>query len=321
MVWLALLTLTYNLKYMSIARRLFSMDGGGKRPFVFTIEISSTNTEFGLPINNNFGINPSIRVDWGDGSSLITISSKNSNNRIHTYTNPGTYTISIEGNLPYFRVDNDVYKELYKSVEDWGEVQFEFIDFYGCYNLDRLPTNSNNEAINHDGLHTVKNFNSTFRQTGIAFIPRGIFDYSTEATSFIDTFLFCFIQSIPAKLFYQNAKVTNFSGTFNGCVEITNIPSGLFDNNIEVKFFDSVFRNCRGILFIPNGLFTYNTKVISFANAFNMGSTSNVLVGTTPQDDNGNEIWERINPIPYGSNCFAFCINLTNYSSIPNNFK
>jgi hypothetical protein len=45
-----------------------------------------------------------------------------------------------------------------------------------------------------------------------------------------------------------------------------------------------------------------------------MSSTSNALVGTAP------EIWNRT-PTPAGTDAFNNCVNLTNFASIPLNFK
>ena len=103
-------------------------------------------------------------------------------------------------------------------------------------------------------------------------------------------------------------------------LNLTTIPSGLFDNNPLVVNFESVFRNCRKVAGIPTEFFNGNQQVTTFANAFNMASTSNLLTGVTPEDANGDEIFERgSNPI--GTDCFAFCTGLTNFGSIPATFK
>jgi hypothetical protein len=306
---------------MSIARRLLSINAGDLRPFKFTIETTSNGTQIELPITAPSGIQPNLTVSWGDGSSS-TIISVTQADRFHTYTSSGTYQIIVSGYCPGFSVDNNPsYKNLYKSVDDWGVVQFEEVDFYGCGNLTTIPADGSNNAILNDGLNTVKRFNSTFRQTGITIIPNGLFDYSSNAISFVNTFVFCLgITQIPSDLFDNNTNVTSFSGTFNALLNLTSIPSGLFDNNPLVVNFESVFRNCRKVAGIPNRFFTNNQQVTTFANAFNMATTANLLTGVTPEDANGDEIFERgANPI--GTDCFAFCSGLTNFGSIPATFK
>ena len=305
---------------MSIARRLLSIEAGQVRPFKFTIQTTTSNTQFELPINVGTLPNPNITVDWGDGGGTTTITTKNSVSRFHTYSSAGTYQIIVNGYCPAFNVNNSSYRILYRSVDDWGQVDFQQIDFYGCTNLTSLPNDGSNNATLNEGLNTVVNFDSTFRQTGISYIPNGLFDYASNAKTFINTFVFCQgITSIPSGLFDNNTLVTAFSGTFNACLNLTSIPSGLFDNNTLVVNFESVFRNCRKLAGIPSQLFTNNQSVTTFANAFNMATTSNLLTGVTPQDSNGDEIWERI-PTPTGTDCFAFCTGLTNFGSIPPTF-
>lgn len=308
---------------MSIARRLISIEAGQVRPFKFTIVTGGANTQFELPLTSPSGKQPNIVVDWGDGSSTTTITSALSSNRFHTYSVAGTYQIIVNGYCPGFNVDNNTsYKGLYRSVDDWGQVEFEQIDFYGCSNLTTIPADVSNNATLNEGLNTVLRFNSTFRQTGITIIPAGLFDYASNVTSFVNTFVFCTgFSSIPSGLFDNNTNVTSFSGTFNACLSLTSIPNNLFDNNTQVVNFESVFRNCRAITAIPSNFFTNNQSVTTFANAFNMATTANSLGGTTPTDTpSGDEIWQRT-PTPVGTDCFAFCSGLTNFGSIPATFK
>ena len=307
---------------MSIARRLLSIEAGQVRPFKFTIQTTSVNTQFELPITAPGGKQPNITVSWGDGSSDSIITSTTSSDRFHTYSTAGSYQIIVSGYCPGFSVGNNPsYKNLYKSVDDWGVVQFEEIDFYGCINLTTIPADVSNNATLNDGLNTVLRFNSTFRQTGITIIPAGLFDYSSNVTSFVNTFVFCQgLTSIPSGLFDNNTNVTSFSGTFNALLNLTSIPTNLFDNNPLVVNFESVFRNCRKVAGIPSQFFTNNQQVTTFANAFNMATTSNLLTGVTPTDSNGDEIFERTSN-PIGTDCFAFCSGLTNFGSIPATFK
>jgi hypothetical protein len=309
---------------MGIFRRLLSATGGEVRPFIFTLTITSANTVYELPLTSPAGEQPNIAVDWGDGSGSTTITNVTGITRFHTYTSTGSYQVTISGYLPGFNVNNNSsYRSLYTAVNDWGQVGLQQIDFYGCINLTSLPNDGSENATLNEGLNTVLRFNSTFRQTGITYIPAGIFDFASNATSFNDTFVFCqglTGDAIPDDLFDNNTQVTSFSGTFNACLNLTTIPPGLFDNNTQVVNFSSVFRNCRNVTSIPSNFFTNNQAVTTFRDAFNMATTANQLGGTTPQDSNGDEIWQRT-PTPVGTDCFAFCTSLTNFASIPTSFK
>lgn len=250
-------------------------------PFTFTLNITSANTLFELPVTSPSGKQPNISVEWGDGASS-TITNVNNSSRFHTYTSTGTYQVSIAGFLAGFNVNNNsTYKNLYVSVDDWGNIGFEQIDFYGCINLTSLPNDGSGNADLHEGLSSVLRFNSTFRQTGITYIPVGIFEYAGNVTSFNDTFVFCqglTGDAIPDDLFDNNTQVTSFSGTFNACLNLTTIPPGLFDNNTQVVNFSSVFRNCRNVTSIPSNFFTNNQAVTTFRDAFNMATTANQLL-------------------------------------------
>ncbi len=281
---------------MSIARRLISIEAGQVRPFKFTIQTGGANTQFELPLTSPGGKQPNIVVDWGDSSGTTTILQTLDSGRFHTYSTAGTYQIIISGYCPGFNVNNNSsYKGLYRSFDDWGGIDFEQIDFFGCINLTTIPSDVSNNATLNEGLNTVLRFNSTFRQTGITIIPNGLFDFSSNVTSFVNTFVFC--------------------------TGISSIPSGLFDNNTQVVNFESVFRNCRSITAIPSNFFSNNQSVTTFSNAFNMATTANSLGGATPTDTpSGDEIFERT-PTPIGTDCFAFCSGLTNFGSIPATFK
>jgi len=105
---------------MSIARRLLTIQGGSLRPFKFTIQTTSANTQFELPITAPNGQQPNLTVSWGDGSADNTIIVATASNRFHTFTSVGTYQIIVSGYCPGFSVDNNPsYKDLYKSIDDW----------------------------------------------------------------------------------------------------------------------------------------------------------------------------------------------------------
>jgi len=149
--------------------------------------------------------------------------------------------------------------------------------------------------------------------TRITSIPSDIFNYSPKATTFNSTFAsISTITSIPTGLFDNVPLVTSFASCFFACQALTTVPLTLFDQNINVTSFSGTFRNSRAITNVLQ--FTYNTAVTTFTNLYNMSSTTNALTGTAP------ELWNRI-PTPAGTSAFTNCTGLTNYASIPINFK
>jgi hypothetical protein len=286
---------------MGIARRLVTVTGEVE-PFEYTIQVSAGQT-YGLPAKAVSGIQPNISVNWGDGEPDSTITTETDAARFHTYSSSGTYTISIIGSLPGFRVDNDVYRLLYRSVTQWGDVGVRSINFYGCSNLTSIPNGA-------PGLGRVTLFNNTFRGTGLTSIPSDIFQFSTSALEFTDTFSFTSITSVPNNLFDNCTQAQIFNSTFNACLSLVSVPNELFRYNIQAINFSSTFRNNRALTNIPT--FQYNTLVTSFANIFNMSSTTNGSSSWGIVE----ELWNRV-PEPLGIDAFRNCTGITNYASIP----
>jgi hypothetical protein len=301
---------------MSIARKLIPSDSAQVFPFVFRITTTTANTVFTTPLTDFGGLTPSLIIAWGDGSpNSPLITSSTSTNRIHTFVTPGTYTITISGLMPGFKVNNNsTIRTLITELVQWGIVGLRTIDFYGCNNLTAIPgSGALSEVGGYTGLEEVISFTSFMRGTRITSIPADIFDYSPNATTFTDCFSsITTISSVPTGLFDNVPNATTFANAFLGCSGLTSVPTTLFDQNINVLSFAGTFRNC---LALTNVLqFTFNTAVTVFTNVYNMGITTNALTGTAP------EIWTR-SPVPLGTNAFNNCFGLTNYASIPPTFK
>jgi hypothetical protein len=92
------------------------------------------------------------------------------------------------------------------------------------------------------------------------------------------------------------------------------VPNELFRYNTQVINFSSTFRNNRALTNIPT--FSYNPNVTVFTNIFNMSSITNGSAswGTV------EALWSR-SPEPLGTNAFNNCTGITNYASIPVNWK
>jgi len=288
---------------MAIFRRLSSTEE--ITPFQISITVTAGQT-FTLPLADFGGLTPNFTVTWGDGNN-DTITSSLQAERTHTYASGGTYTISILGFMPVFAVNNNsALRTKINSIISFGNVGLRKLDFYGCSLITSIPAPLT-------GLADMENFTNFMRSTGITTIPSGLFDLSINVTTFTDAFSFnSGITSIPTGLFDNCTNVTIFSSTFNACVNLVTVPSTLFDQNINVVNFSSCFRNCRSVTSPLQ--FTFNTAVTTFANLYNMGSVVNAMTGTAPT------LWSRI-PEPYGIFAFRNCINLSNYASIPFNWK
>jgi hypothetical protein len=300
---------------MGIARRLAESDASQSFPFVFKVTTTSANTVFTCPLTDFGGLTPNLVINWGDGSSSPVITASNSVNRVHTYVSAGTYNVTISGTMPGFQVNNNTsIRNLITELVQWGTVGLRTINFYGCVNLTAIPGSTSLSGVGgYTGLIDVLNFSNFMNGTRITAIPSDIFDYSPNATIFASAFAtISTLTTVPSGLFDNVPSAVSFASCFFACTALTSVPSTLFDQNINVTTFSSTFRNCRALTNVLQ--FTFNTNVSTFTQVYNMSSTSNALVGTAP------EIWNRT-PTPAGTDAFNNCVNLTNFASIPLNFK
>ena len=91
--------------------------------------------------------------------------------------------------------------------------------------------------------------------------------------------------------------VTDFSYCFYGCTGLTSIPSDLFANNTKVTKFNYCFFRCTG------------------------------LTSSTPLDNDGTPLYNRSEGkegylvVTHHSDCFYGCTLMSDYSSIPRDWK
>ena len=300
---------------MSIARKLIPSDSAIVFPFVFRITTTAANTVFTCPLSDYSGLSPVLNINWGDGNTSPLITSSSSVDRIHTYASAGTYTITISGFMPGFTVNNNSgIRNLITELVQWGIVGLRVINFYGCVNLTAIPGSTSLSGVGgYTGLSEVTSFASFMRGTRITAIPADLFDYSPNVTTFTDSFAsITTITTVPAGLFDVPTLATSFASCFLACTSLTTVPSTLFDTNTNVISFSGTFRNCRALTNVLQ--FTNNLNVTNFQNIYNMTTTSNALTGTAPA------LWSRT-PTPTGTGAFFNCTGLTNYASIPANWK
>ena len=191
-----------------------------------------------------------------------------------------------------------------------------------------------------------------FDCTALKSIPENLFANCTKSTSFYQTFAGSSITSIPANLFANCLELKILQKTFSDCKYLVNLPSKLNIPNIEyiqlsfqnctslevipenlfancqkVISFHSAFKGCSALKSIPAGLFDNNRMVTSFSSTFN-GCTA--LTGESPYTMvNGKKVhlYERQNYPEHftepnlSSYTFTNCINLSDYTQIPNEWK
>jgi hypothetical protein len=260
----------------------------------------------------------SIVIDWGD-ATIDTYTT--SGDKPHTYSIAGTYTIKIKGALStqsgsHIRLgksnDYTINARLKQIYQIKGISNFKNLNstFQYAMGLTSIPENLFYKC------QSLQSASGTFLGcTGITSIPENLFRYNTAVTDFSATFYLCRgITSIPENLFRYNTAVTSFGQVFRDS-GITSIPENLFRYNTAVASFGQAFMDCQSLTSIPANLFQYNTAVTSFYGTFMFGNT-----GYSHITGNAPTLWTSY-PSADGAYCFTNCDDLTNYSSIPTNWK
>ena len=189
-------------------------------------------TEWHLPAGNftlplQAGASYDMKVDWDDNGAKSEVKTFDDVNKTYYYSEPGIRRIRITGKCSSWYINNDAsIKDLIHKVIQWGEVDFNVLNFDGCSNL-TIP----NTPIT--GVANLLNFKRSFRNcVKINFIPLNFFDFAVNVAedAFYETFRGCsgLTGAIPATLFATNTLVSTngFYSTFYGCYGLTgSIPA------------------------------------------------------------------------------------------------
>lgn len=178
-------------------------------------------------------------VNWGDGNIDIYTGTGSVLTAAHTYSIPGTYSVSIAGVFPriYFNNVGDRLKIL--SIDQWGNIVWESCEraFYGCANLHVYATDNPNftnvtsmfrmfqeaiafnDPIDYWDVSSVENFRSMF--SGNSDSPNSFNQQlnswnTSSAINMTGMFSHCpsFNQPIDN---WDVSNVTNMSSLFLGC--------------------------------------------------------------------------------------------------------
>jgi gliding motility-associated-like protein len=96
--------------------------------FITTWETTVANESIQIPALGSI-----TAVDWGDG----TVTTDGAQQPTHTYVNPGTYQITVSGDLTRIAFSGGSYRNYILSVDQWGCSQWTTMvsAFNGCSNL------------------------------------------------------------------------------------------------------------------------------------------------------------------------------------------
>ncbi|MGV8087420.1 MAG: BspA family leucine-rich repeat surface protein [Candidatus Woesearchaeota archaeon] len=250
---------------------------------------SSTATQISLPLIASGTYN--FTVYWGDGNSS-NITAYNQAERTYTYTNAGTYNISIVGTIIGFAFANSGDRSKIQNIYSWGQLQLGDVItgyFYGANNLTITAT----DILNLNGTTVL---NSAFRECrSLTTIPsmnewdvskisdmQYMFNYATNFNQNISGWNTANVTNMQemfriATNFNQNlsnwntGKVTNMYGMFWSATNFNGNISGWNTGNVTSMY--SMFYNA--INFNGN-ISGWNTgKVTDMQDMFNSATNFN----------------------------------------------
>ena len=163
------------------------------------------------------------------------------------------------------------------SASDWNAAINEDLGIGGDYvapNLLTYKPGSNVKLVSEaeycqsviaDGKELIKG-----SESGELIVPelkdeKVYITFKKDISSLKYTFKGCEnLKEIPANLFANCPKVTDFYETFYGCTSLQSIPENLFVNNPAVSSFKSTFYGCTSLQSIPENLFANNPAVTEY---------------------------------------------------------
>lgn len=311
----------------------FTFTSVDKSAMILEIFTTASNYQMALPIYSTVapqGYKTLFTASWGDGSiSYISGSGATAEAAAyHTYTNPGTYEITLTGTIrelgsttrltSQYQVTN-----VLTRIKQWGSLNiFRFSLPYGCYKLTDIP---NSEP----GLFSINTWQGTFSRPGlrascnIPIPPADLFKYSINTIGCSGLFNSNFyLTEIPENFLVGMPNCYLYASVFGLTTSLNKLPNNLWSplpNWTSTTGFSSMsnmFRNCRMIGAIPPNFFDPITGSLIFTapRAFDMSTVVNSLTGSIPP------IWNS----PSASvgtwavtNFFNNCVSASNYASIP----
>jgi len=293
--------------------------------FIFTVNIAAANTSITLPLYSTGTYN--FVVDWGDGNSG-TVTTYNDSDATHVYTSTGSYQIKFLGNCTEFRVLAGSIKNYITSVDNWGNMGFNMLNFDGCSNLSSLPDGPITGAEEMDSyVYFCRNC------TSLTVIPDNLFDLSSAGLTTNSAFAYAFqntgITTVPADLFKYavNASTSAFLRTFGDNANLTTLPDYLFKYNTSAVSWQACFVNCPKLqqnewLFYASGEET--TRFLNQSPVFRSCFSRTTFTGTQGK---APELWNC--SFGTGTPDTTYCwygagnstTSLSNYASIPSIWK
>lgn len=219
-----------------------------------------------------------------------------------------TTVASVFNSNNIVRVDDRIFADCPKLTHANGA-------FYANNSLGTAP----NKMFENSGEEGKSfNFNRLFAYNyALQEVPLDVFKgIKANVTEVEEVFIGCWKLKEIKEWFNDYPNITSFKGCFedvgNDLKYSLTLPTGLFANQLNATNFENVFKDA-SITVTPN-IFDNNQNITNVKEAFHTGRSSGRAEGTAPA------LWTRSNITSF-NNCFYRQVKLTNYASIPNNWK
>jgi len=123
--------------------------------FITTWSIDESDKSLEIPTE---GTGYNYTIDWGDGTTLDV---QQTGNAFHTYTDAGSYTVSISGDFPRIYMSGSSSAEKLISIDQWGDIEWTSME--GAFSD---TVNMNVIASDVPDLSGVKNMGLMFFNAG-----------------------------------------------------------------------------------------------------------------------------------------------------------
>jgi hypothetical protein len=226
-----------------------------KRTTSSSFSVTLTEISAGAMFSFNMSASGTFTVDWGDGTTVETITKSDTTNTnySHTYASSGTYVVRLGGTATGYNTDREHASAIFFVA---NKDKITRIDGSLGAIFSTLPSGENPSF--RSAFASLSNLTEP--------IPAELFAGITGAPAphmFNRMFEYCRFPSIPAGLFAGISgapAVGMFYYTFRQCTNLTgSIPAGLFAGITGApaeSMFHGTFESCGGLTgAIPAGLF------------------------------------------------------------------
>jgi hypothetical protein len=301
---------------------------------VLEVYITGSNYQVGIPsLISGFDDAQSYptlyTASWGDGD--VSYISGSNIEPTHTYVNPGTYEITLSGNIntlgrPITSGNQRALNLILTKIKTWGSLNINsFALGFNSSVLTEVPSGQ-------PGIFSIQEMQNAFGASGfqgpqISIYPADLFKYSINVYTFNSAFALGFTTEIPENFLFGAPNVVSHTNMFAlNNFTLNKLPNTLWNKNsaASIRLLGiGMFRNARSINSIPPNFFDEVSGSLNSSTyrMFEMATVNNDLTGSIPPIWNAPSASTWTVNFGGGDGMFGNCVSASNYASIPAAWK